>query len=600
MSGFEIAGVILGAFPLLITALEKYEEVGRRYDFWRRIRPEYRKCSHDLKYHSDVFRMNLRQLLLPQVADDDMIDRMITDPGGDLWKVPEMSELLARRLQGSYENYTRIMARFQDTMEALGLELDIDANHSQLSTDEVQGTIHGSSTSVGQLSFTDRIKSSLSKSNRDYQLYRFRFSNGAGARQRLLGELKEHNDRLEKLLKNCDKEAKIISRRSPASASPTAPSAAYERVLCEFWRKAASLFRVLCNNIRCGCMNTHQASILLRHPQTSDNGPSFEANVLLMTKRQKEWVCCETTIAATETFAPLLTIVTSKNGQDRLTGPLPHRPEAKPRLRSAMKSHSSTKSAKGATFVESTPPGQSEQITSICEYLLGSPSHLGYIKDDDCRYELSPTQLLVVRDDFNISLRRILHGPDKLGMTRRRRTALALTLASAFVQLAESPWFPSSRWSEEDVFFIDTGGSGCQVQVDRPHVRQKLDEEGLQVRAGPAEHDSEPVNSGLQDSLTRLGIVLLELCFGNTLDSQACRQSFPAGQTAREKDAFDLAAALIWMREVNEEAGRDYATAVSWCLIGSRTLTSDVPSWRKVMVEQVIRPLDACNTYLAH
>jgi hypothetical protein len=34
MSGFEIAGVVLATFPLIITALDKYREVAKTWGFW--------------------------------------------------------------------------------------------------------------------------------------------------------------------------------------------------------------------------------------------------------------------------------------------------------------------------------------------------------------------------------------------------------------------------------------------------------------------------------------------------------------------------------------------------------------------------------------
>jgi hypothetical protein len=58
-----------------------------------------------------------------------------------------------------------------------------------------------------------------------------------------------------------------------------------------------------------------------------------------------------------------------------------------------------------------------------------------------------------------------------------------------------------------------------------------------------------------------------------------------------------MMAAIEWLREVGDEAGPDYAGAVEWCLMGSRTL-ADGRKWRGAFYENVIKPLERCNEYL--
>jgi len=77
------------------------------------------------------------------------------------------------------------------------------------------------------------------------------------------------------------------------------------------------------------------------------------------------------------------------------------------------------------------------------------------------------------------------------------------------------------------------------------------------------------------DALDQLGIILLELCFSETLEQQQFRKKWSAGNTDKEKAGFDFLAAKEWHRLVNEEAGLDYADAVDWCLWGHRSTTPD-------------------------
>ncbi|KAI0553066.1 hypothetical protein F4679DRAFT_591275 [Xylaria curta] len=569
MSGLEIVGVVLGAFPLLIEAFEKYEEVSRRYGFWRRIRPEYRKCTHDLKYHSDVFRMNLRQLLLPQLVDDDIIEKMISDPGGLEWKVPEMADMLRARLQKSHSMYLEIMNRFQETMDDLREELAVESATVQRKMD---GTDPQPEPRNSQVLLMERINNSFSKSNRDYQTYRLKFSNGEGTRRRLLDDLKEQNERLEKLLLNSDKEAQIISQKSSQTIS-----LAYENSLCGFWRKATALFRVLCGT-----------SILLQHPRPEQVTKS-DVHVLLMTQKQQNWGCYKARIELNRepVIEPEISIPPSNGRQSasrRTKSPVYQHPEGNKSLRPALKIRLPSepcKSAKKTSFIHTTTSISfdniamlpSKPITDLCKYLQEHEHDTGYLADDDCRYPVYRGASLTVPSSYVVTLHQVIHCQGEsliMPLSRRQRYALALTLASSFVQLIESPWF-ASHWSEDNVVFLSDTDQTCRPQIEQPHR---------------------------QDSLSRLAIALLELCFGSTLDSQPYRRMLPDGQTQMEKTAFNIAAALEWLKDVNEEAGQDYAKAISWCLVDSRTLPGGASSWRHEMVQCVIRPLDACHRYL--
>lgn len=82
MSGVELAGLVLGAFPLLISALEHYRNLADAAGIFWKIKREHRKWMHDLKICHLAFERNLQFLLLPLVADDEAIDKLLTDPGG--------------------------------------------------------------------------------------------------------------------------------------------------------------------------------------------------------------------------------------------------------------------------------------------------------------------------------------------------------------------------------------------------------------------------------------------------------------------------------------------------------------------------------------
>lgn len=101
----------------------------------------------------------------------------------------------------------------------------------------------------------------------------------------------------------------------------------------------------------------------------------------------------------------------------------------------------------------------------------------------------------------------------------------------------------------------------------------------------------------LSSSLEMLGIVLLELCFGQLLEEQPFRTKHSGSGCGPIERLFDVAAAKEWHGEVEEKAGCEYAVAVGWCLGGMLSTPSN--EWRKEMFQKVVHPLESCYGHLS-
>lgn len=117
MSGIEVAGLVLGGFPILISALEKWKDGAQVLQDWWQIKREYRRCVHDIEYQSLSFERNLEECLLPLITDGDQLAILIADAGGDSWKAPELEERLKKRLSDrAYRSYLATIGDMKDTM----------------------------------------------------------------------------------------------------------------------------------------------------------------------------------------------------------------------------------------------------------------------------------------------------------------------------------------------------------------------------------------------------------------------------------------------------------------------------------------------------
>jgi hypothetical protein len=131
MSGFEVAGVVLGAFPLLLSALEGYKNAATKARLWLNIRGEYEKCRHEVKAQEVALKSNLRILLLPLDIDNTKISRLLGAPGGDEWNDADITSQLKDRLHDSYEVFMETVRSIGDAAERLREELVVDDNRLQ-------------------------------------------------------------------------------------------------------------------------------------------------------------------------------------------------------------------------------------------------------------------------------------------------------------------------------------------------------------------------------------------------------------------------------------------------------------------------------------
>ncbi|KAK3331631.1 hypothetical protein B0T19DRAFT_366751 [Cercophora scortea] len=591
MSGFEIAGLVLGAFPLAIAALDKYREVATRLGLFYKIRVEHKRCRDDLEFHHLTFSRHLRQLLLPLVVDDAMIGKLLSAPGGESWSDPTIAALLEKRLQGSYELYLQYIQGIRRVMDDLNRELAIDADAVQEKINTVKDPNNGT-----------RIKTAIGKEGRAFQRYRLKFCNGESVRKRLFGELQDYNDKLEKILDSSDRDARLVSQRASAAGG-----AAIESAICNFWLQARQLFTALASSWTCH-WHDHKADLLLEH-RTSKK-PEFQVMFTRFSATKGLWEIRRTKILeGSEVTSAMI-----KGGLAQLEWTPERERRPSHRLLQPGKSAFRTKKPIAGNVIEGVKPPQSAVVASVqfekgpdptatrlisdlcmaLEPCRPEGACCGYLSEEDTRYYVYTVANQTSASLSSVTLDRILRGDVYPQPSRTQRYALALIMASSFLQLLDSPWLPTPFRKSEVVFLKDHSAAEPNVfLLDKPHIHRSLT---CNKQKNQPPTDSTKA-SRFADSLDQLGIMLLELCFGKTLEDQPCRKEWPAGANEAERAVFDVMAARDWQCHVNDEAGLDYAEAVAWCLGGNRS-TPD--RWRQDMLRKVIQPLQRCRDYLVH
>lgn len=127
MSGVEAAGLVLAAFPLLISGLEHYangaEAIRRAWNYSR----EFKSLARKLETEKTIFQ-NAIEILLDDCVDIGTQQKLMEDIGGKLWSQPSVESTLRQRLRGSFKSYVECVRGISDTITQLQKQLKLGPN----------------------------------------------------------------------------------------------------------------------------------------------------------------------------------------------------------------------------------------------------------------------------------------------------------------------------------------------------------------------------------------------------------------------------------------------------------------------------------------
>lgn len=578
MSGLEITGVVLGAIPLIISGLEHWRDIAKVGGYYRRIREEHRRCLHDVRLYQILYKRNLEELLRPIVDNPDDVPVLVSDPNSNSWKSKTLESRLEDRLQESYPLYMEIMSYMKEAVGELHKVLCLDKT-------TVQGQLDVSEQAQPQKQ-TSFLTSARTKW--DYEVFRIKFSFNEPERNRLFSNLKEYNERLEKLLSTS---IKMTTLQNAAPSANTKSTSALEKIFVKARKKSESLFRALQKAWQCPCQHHHFANLRLEHRTL----PEIRFEIILMfttspsenveTANQWSWkeLQCgqmpECSISHTSSPLGLSPVLQTSQKTNYYSS-------------ASIASRTSTRT-KQVTFTETTVSVPRIDVNTLkgpdiklCQRLGDQDCGqcMGIIGHESEMYHLHP---FVKRkspcQSGALTLCHILSGDFGGTLSRRQRYHMALLIASSVAQLQFTEWL-STGLTNKDILFFSYDNAEGEVSFHEPFIRQGFSSLSDEITSGG---DTKGYN------FYSLGILLLELCFGRRLEDQPQRQQFPSGP-AEANQAFDLMAALQWSEGVGDEGGEDYASAVKWCFTGAKMANQ---SWRGDIIKNVVGPLEACQEH---
>lgn len=559
MSGLEVAGVVLAAFPLIISGLEHWRSAVKSIATFVHDREEITMCKQDLSYEHSMYKANLRLLLLPVTAEA-KVEELIRDPGGTAWQDHDLQARLKLRLGDLYQPYMDSVYVIHRTLESILKELTIDKFTAQQQVvTNIQGQ-SGTSSSSAQRP-PRRIREGF-----HYQLSRIRFSIGKPERSELFAELEAFNRRLAQLISTSDQ----ISAIQTLALTTSRRIGALKLSLRTAWQKSDLLFKAIQDAWCCGCRDNHLASLRLEHRDNCVLDLRFELVLMYIAPQYhlpnthwgwQEMVCGPTHMCN----------ISQAQASSSTTAPLP-----------ITTASTVTSGVAGAGIaLQSFPAASVNLCRSLSQHNSGDC--VGTINQDNDCFHLHRLRHVTPSTSESWTLAEILTTDLKDKFYRRQRISVALLLASAVAQLCFTPWLRNNL-TKNDVIFQSDGPVDPYgpAPFGKAYIRKGFDANS--ASATPAKYN-----------FFSLGIILLELGFGKAFEDSDCRQILPNSTDATIQQKIDQVAADAWSKGVACDNGPSYAKAVDWCL--NRSGSSNM-IWRGDFIEKVIQPLEHCSEHL--
>jgi hypothetical protein len=127
VTGVEIAGIILGSIPLIISGLEHYAEGIGTIEKWWRYKKELASLKRVFGAEYDRF-LNTLEELLAGIVPDAALASLLMAPGGAGWGDAELNRKLQARLRNSYISYLETINDFSEVVSILKSKLELGSD----------------------------------------------------------------------------------------------------------------------------------------------------------------------------------------------------------------------------------------------------------------------------------------------------------------------------------------------------------------------------------------------------------------------------------------------------------------------------------------
>ncbi|RTE74823.1 hypothetical protein BHE90_010743 [Fusarium euwallaceae] len=521
MSGFEVAGIVLGALPLVIEALSAYRQNRTRIAVWRKFRGLLDDLLHQLQTQKTNFYLDILELLrearVPAVLEDlDPTEEKCVEILQDAKNGTQVEDYLGHL----YAQFLEILGHYEKCLKEILSGLNNIARPKNVPKDDLVAIVHAVKSASGLLSFEAKMRFSIDKGRLDT----------------LVKDLGTERYSLRKLIKH------VRSKRKWEAREPTDTSTTLALTFAQVRKSASMLYEAACNCRACDQHGEHNILLRLDHRIQADSirtvGDALIAFGLCLPIEEN--ILQEIEVAARSVDHPQAFVTT--------------RPQAAPGGSLSVPKITVT------TLQESNP--SCIIVQRLCDDALKA-RELGQV----LTLKLTSNALELLREakphqpyknsttlaDF---LREIAKDEDAR-MGPMPRTLLALNVVSSILQLRPTAWC-NTPWTSTTIKFPTKEDNGSLITICTPYVEQDFDATMPQGHALASSLDTQAIKL----TMLELAILLLEILHLKSLESWAKGH----GQGDMRSDGERMLGAKRWLEMSNARLLPHHIRAVEGCL----------------------------------
>ncbi|KAH7409371.1 hypothetical protein BKA64DRAFT_664786 [Cadophora sp. MPI-SDFR-AT-0126] len=531
MTGFEVAGVILGLYPLIETAVNVFKATKTTGN-----------AAASLNRRLTIERVIYRQFVLNLLASDvpeEHIKKLLSTESTDRqsWNDPTLSAKLSRRLGDNAEPILGILQELNKILSDL--------------TEEFKHLNRGLEALAGLRSRLRVARQSLPLSSV----------------QERLGQLRTLNGDLTRLMNG-----QPMNNTCMVQSSPNFPT----RFLIRDCDQAKHLYELMDKGFLCDCNEPHIANFGLHRP--SKRLHPFASSKIY--KWKFDILFPPLNLGPTRPFEPLHDCVSSEDTETPETSvavEISDDREAKSNSESTSsaqntgpRNHERRRSVTILAQDHSEPNHNELFVEDLCSFIetLGMRSLrpegiLGLIGNSKKTYKLCTRQETSAALGSIICLEDLLK-PGHRRLQRKERMQLAFRLSSAILQFSCTPWIDQS-WTWQD--FSALQRDEPQIALSQLFVSRKFYSARLQPASHAVKRHSQLGRYDVQPILTNLGFALIEIVLGRSLSVIGNKQS---GESDVDLDLdlvkLQTAQALLKSGQIASEESQGYEDVVKACI----------------------------------
>ncbi|KAK3949102.1 hypothetical protein QBC32DRAFT_267492 [Pseudoneurospora amorphoporcata] len=525
MSGFEVVGVVLGALPILISAIEGWQKGKAKVTILLRKRRYVEKLALALYTHERSLSETVKSILIGSGCKDPL--RLDDDPVGYLEDAAIRDQVLDYLGEEDFDAVSRLILHSCETVKRVAMRIA-----------GLVPTIQGPS---DDLIYIIKENQDVKRKQLDLKS-RVKLVFGAKELLEIIEELDRTINSLSRLIHQISSNRQALGLRTSKSALRIAKS------LRRAHESASNLYSAIFHAWRGECHEGHETRLFLED-RIPDNRSCRSVNTSLAFPLVFSTIPSEKKRVWHETVVKVL-----YDEEDGLNT-----------------SHSVT-----FTITRAEPPRpQIDPVDNICA-VINTASHIAFVLTKQHKIGKMIARgpgLAISAPSTKRSLKELFSiQPDRrrgaATIPLKFRMLLAFRLASNLLQLFQTHWLPNA-WSHGMVFFPVTAaahqGSNPDIDFSRPFISTPFTKCIAQL---PPQPKSEP-----REALLELGILLLEIWHEETLETHFSLGKTPTGYYER------LPLAVEWLDEMSNPPPKFYAKAASHCITGMIGGEGRLGSW---------------------